>query len=598
MLRLAIAQMRPRKGAYDENLCRLGAIFREVSGWAEPPELVVAPETALTGYFLEGGVRDLAIPAERLFADLSRQHQDSKAAPLDVALGFYEIHRNRLHNSGLYATLGGPDAGIRHVHRKVFLPTYGVFDEERFVEAGRSVQAFDTRWGRAAILICEDAWHSFMPMLAALGGAQLVIIPSASPARGVVTTDDTAGRPTSLARWNRIVQDIAGEHGVFVALSQLVGFEGGKAFPGGSIVSNPRGDILATGPIFEEAIIPATLDFEEITRARADLPLLADLEMRLPHLLGSLHAARRSTGDDGDGGGKSHSAPEARTVNAGAMQTMARIAGDPLAIDEELTQRWLVEFIRDEVRRRRGFERVVIGLSGGVDSSLVAFLAAEALGPENVLGIRMPYRSSSAESLTHGQLVVDALGIRSVTVDISSAVDGLASAIGGAPEPGRLGNIMARTRMITLFDLSAAHRALPLGTGNKTERLFGYFTWHADDSPPVNPIGDLFKTQVWALARHLGVPDVIVSKPASADLIVGQTDESDFGISYPRADAILHWILLGYRDAEIAALGFTAVETSLVRKRLDSTHWKRRLPTVAMLSGTAIGEYYLRPVDY
>jgi NAD+ synthase len=152
--------------------------------------------------------------------------------------------------------------------------------------------------------------------------------------------------------------------------------------------------------------------------------------------------------------------------------------------------------------------------------------------------------------------------------------------------------------MITLFDLSAAHRALPLGTGNKTERLFGYFTWHADDSPPVNPIGDLFKTQVWALARHLGVPDVIVSKPASADLIKGQTDEGDFGISYPRADAILHWILLGYKAPEIMALGFSAAEVELVRKRLDSTHWKRRLPTVAMLSATAIGEYYLRPVDY
>jgi NAD+ synthetase len=177
-------------------------------------------------------------------------------------------------------------------------------------------------------------------------------------------------------------------------------------------------------------------------------------------------------------------------------------------------------------------------------------------------------------------------------------VDGLATAIGGDPSPGRLGNIMARARMITLFDLSAAHRALPLGTGNKTERLLGYFTWHADDSPPVNPIGDLFKTQVWALARHVGVPDVIVSKPASADLIKGQTDEGDFGISYPRADAILHWILLGYRNAEIGALGFSEEEISLVRSRLDTTHWKRRLPTVAMLSGTAIGEYYLRPVDY
>jgi NAD+ synthase (glutamine-hydrolysing) len=598
VLRLAIAQMRPRKGAYDENLCRLGAIFREVSSWAEPPELVVAPETALTGYFLEGGVRDLALPADRLFDDLSRQHADAKAAPLDIALGFYEIHRNRLYNSGLYATLGGADAGIRHVHRKVFLPTYGVFDEERFVEAGRSVQAFDTSWGRAAILICEDAWHSFTPMLAALGGAQLIIIPSASPARGVVTTDDTAGRPTSLARWGRIVQDIAGEHGVFVALSQLVGFEGGKAFPGGSIVSSPRGDVLASGPIFEEAVIPATLDFEEITRARVDLPLLADLEMRLPHLLGSLHAARRSDDGDAAGGAKVRPAPARRAINPAAMRTLASVTGDPLAIDADLTRRWLVEFIRDEVRRRRAFEQVVVGLSGGVDSSLVAFLAVEALGPESVLGVRMPYRTSSPESLSHAQLVIDALGIRSFTVDISVAVDGLAGAIGGAAEPGRLGNIMARTRMITLFDLSAAHRALPLGTGNKTERLFGYFTWHADDSPPVNPIGDLFKTQVWLLARHLGVPDVIVSKPASADLIVGQTDESDFGISYPRADAILHWILLGYRDAEIATLGFTAAETALVRKRLDSTHWKRRLPTVAMLSGTAIGEYYLRPVDY
>jgi NAD+ synthase (glutamine-hydrolysing) len=271
---------------------------------------------------------------------------------------------------------------------------------------------------------------------------------------------------------------------------------------------------------------------------------------------------------------------------------------DPLGIDAELTRRWLVEFIRDEVQRRRGFERVVLGLSGGVDSSLVAYLAAEALGPDNVIGIRMPYRSSSAESLAHAQLVVDALGIRLVTVDISGAVDGLAAAMHDPPTPGRLGNIMARTRMITLFDLSAAHEALPLGTGNKTERLFGYFTWHADDSPPVNPIGDLFKSQVWLLARHLGVPDVIVDKPASADLIEGQTDEGDFGISYPRADAILHWVLLGYRAEEIAVLGYSEAEIAVVRKRLDSTHWKRRLPTVAMLSATAIGEYYLRPVDY
>ena len=603
MLRLAIAQLRPHKGSYEENLCRLGAYFREAGGWAEPPDLVLAPEAALTGYFLEGGVRDLAVPAERLFDDLTRQHRDAKAPPLDVALGFYELHRNRLYNSALYARLGDSEAGIRHVHRKVFLPTYGVFDEERFVEAGRSVQAFDTSWGRAAILICEDAWHSFTPMLAALDGAQLILVPSASPARGPVPSEDGAGRPASLARWSRIVQDIAGEHGVFVALAQLVGFEGGKAFPGGSIVATPRGEVTAQGPIFEEALLPAQLDLDEITRARADLPLLADLEMRLPHLLGSLHAARREkgSGDPADrrkgAGGAAPAAARAPRTAVPRVRSSAETYA-PLEIDPELTRRWLVEFLRDEVQRRRGFEKVVLGLSGGVDSSVVAFLAAEALGAPNVIGVRMPYRTSSPESLDHAQLVIDQLGIEARTVDISASVDGLASAIGGGHEPGRLGNIMARARMITLFDLSAAERALPVGTGNKTERLLGYFTWHADDSPPVNPIGDLFKTQVWTLARHVGVPDVIVSKPASADLIQGQTDEGDFGISYPRADAILHWILLGYRNPEIVPLGFTEEEIALVRRRLDSTHWKRRLPTVAMLSGTAIGEYYLRPVDY
>jgi NAD+ synthase (glutamine-hydrolysing) len=621
VLRLAIAQLRPHKGAYDENLCRLGALFREAAGWAEPPDLVVGPEAALTGYFLEGGVRDLAVSADQLLDDLSIQHRDAQAPPFDVALGFYEVHQNRLYNSALYARLGGPEAGIRHVHRKVFLPTYGVFDEERFVEAGRSVQAFDTGWGRAAILVCEDAWHSFTPMLAALDGAQLIIVPSASPARGPIADGDSgAGRPASLGRWSRIVQDIAGEHGVYVALAQLVGFEGGKAFPGGSIVATPRGELLAQGPIFQEALIPATLDFEEITRARTDLPLLADLEMRLPHLLGSLHAARRSGAGKGYGGrgtaGQQGSGVRDRGTDAAAPGvdkaggragkkakkgvTLSAAKGpksDPLAIDPELTS-WLVEFLRDEVQRRRGFEKVIIGLSGGVDSSLVAYLAAQALGAENVIGVRMPYRTSSPESLDHAQLVIDALGIDARTVDISAAVDGLAAAIGGVSEPGRLGNIMARARMITLFDISAAERALPVGTGNKTERLLGYFTWHADDSPPVNPIGDLFKTQVWTLARHVKVPEVIVSKPASADLIEGQTDEGDFGISYPRADAILHWILLGYRSEEIVPLGFTEEELALVRRRLDSTHWKRRLPTVAMLSATAIGEYYLRPVDY
>jgi NAD+ synthetase len=247
--------------------------------------------------------------------------------------------------------------------------------------------------------------------------------------------------------------------------------------------------------------------------------------------------------------------------------------------------------------RQRGFHAAVIGVSGGVDSAVTAYLATRALGAKNVFGVRMPYRTSSAASLEHAQLVIDALGICSETIDISPAVDGYLAHVPEA-DAGRRGNVMARMRMITLFDLSAKYRAIPLGTGNKTERLFGYFTWHADDSPPINPLGDLFKTQVWALARHLGVPEVIVAKPPTADLVVGQTDEGDFGISYARADELLNWLLSGYSAADLIAHGFERAEVELVTKRVESTHWKRRLPTVAMVSPTAINESYLRPVDY
>ena len=404
MLRLAIAQLRPRKGAYRENLDRLGALLGELAGRDEPPELVLLPESALTGYFLEGGVREAAVSAEQLFDDLSARHAAAGCAPLDVALGFYEVWQNRLYNSALYASLGGPDAGIRHVHRKIFLPTYGVFDEERFVEAGRSLSAFDTRWGRAAMLICEDVWHSLAPTIAALDGAQLLLVPSASPARGIL--GEGGVRPSSLMRWETLAQDIAGEHGIYLALAQLVGFEGGKGFVGGSLLAGPRGDILAEAPIFGEAVIRGTLDFEEITRARADLPLLADLEMRLPHLMGSLHAARTGAGRRGSGeAGKTERGRDADGTGTGhATPALAPSPArfhpgrDPLAIDPDLTRRWLVEFVRDEVQRRRGFKKAIIGLSGGVDSSLVAFLAVEALGAENVVGVRMPYRTSSPQS--------------------------------------------------------------------------------------------------------------------------------------------------------------------------------------------------------
>lgn len=269
----------------------------------------------------------------------------------------------------------------------------------------------------------------------------------------------------------------------------------------------------------------------------------------------------------------------------------------PPEIDAAVTAQWLVAFLRDELIVRRAIPRAVFGLSGGVDSAVTAFLCARALGPENVYAVRMPYKTSHPSSLSDAQLVVDALKIHSRTIDISGAVDGYLQFEPDA-DARRRGNVMARLRMVVLFDQSAKLDALPIGTGNKTERLLGYFTWHADDTPPVNPIGDLLKSQVWGLARYLGVPAPLIEKAPSADLQADQTDEADLGITYERADAILAQLLLGYSDAQLVERGFTAEEVALVRGRVDGTHWKRHLPTTAMLTNTAINEFYLRPVDF
>jgi len=662
-LTIAIAQLKPRKGDYAANLARLGEVFAQLGGLERRPDVLVLAETALTGYFLEGGVREVARTAEELFADLQRTYLAARgeaAPPLDVVVGFYERHRDRFYNSALYATLGGRrPSRILHVHRKVFLPSYGVFDEQRFVEAGRQIAAFDTAWGRAAILICEDAWHSLSGTIAALDGAQVVFVVSASPARGTY-----GAVPDNVEHWQDLVHRISDEHGVYTALAQLVGFEGGKGFPGASLIMGPRGDVRVAGPLWDEALITATIDLEELPLARADLTLLADLETMLPHLQSELERTRRGerAAVSWDGLGRAEDRelrtqnqelraenreprtqnqelraenreprtqnqelrsgdwerggsglPSARHSAGGAPSgSPALVFGSPLPVfaarpfdpedpvtllNPELVRRWLVEFLRDEVTRRRGFRQVVVGLSGGVDSALTTYLCAEAFGPSNVLAIRMPYRTSSRESLEHAQLVIDALGVRSMTVDISDAVDGYAK-LDPEMDARRKGNIMARMRMIVLFDQSQKLGTIPIGTGNKTERLFGYYTWHADDSPPVNPLGDLYKTQVWQLARHMGVPEPIVAKPASADLVVGQTDEADFGISYAKADRILHFLLQGYSVERLVALGFERDEVLLVKRRVDGTHWKRRLPSTAMLSQTAIGEYYLRPVDY
>ena len=608
IIQLALAQFKAHKGDYPANLRRLTEIFAQTDAMEPRPHVLHFPETALTGYFVEGAVRDLALTAGSLAEDLDRAYRSavSSPRPLDVVIGFYEVWQNTLYNSAMYVTLGTGDPVVRHVHRKNFLPTYGLFDEERFVERGHDIAAFDTQWGRAAMLVCEDAWHSLTGTIAALDGAQVIFVSAAAPARGVWPREDAVPGPASSARWERLIRDIAEEHAVFVSYCNFVGNEGGKAFAGGGIVAGPKGDLRARGPTWEEALLTAPIDLGDITRSRADMPLLSDLRTAMPHLRllleGDRHSARMPAEFDPAVAHPDHALvhPEPGVVASGPLP-IVRAGNDaggppPLAINAEMVESWLMQFIRDEIHQR-GFTKAIVAISGGVDSAVTAYLAARALGAENVIGVRLPYKTSSPDSLSHAQLLIDALGIEARTIDISAAVDGY---LASEPEasPGRRGNVMARMRMIALFDLSARYQAIPLGTGNKTERLFGYFTWHADDSPPVNPLGDLFKSQVWALARHLGIPDVIVSKPPSADLVSGQTDEGDFGISYEKADDILHWMLSGYGLTELVSRGYSEKDVDLVRRRVDSTHWKRRLPTVAMVSHTAIGESYLRPVDY
>jgi len=602
---LAISQFRPAKGEYAANIARIADVIAQAAALDGKPDLVVFPETATSGYFVEGGVKELAVTAGTLARDLGAAYS---GPAIDVAVGFYELFQNHFFNSCLYVTLGGKEPEIRHVHRKVFLPTYGVFDEERFVDRGQDgVRAFDTAWGRVAILICEDAWHSLAATIAALDGAQVILVPSASPARGSGVDEEGAKLPASMVRWERVVQGIAEEHGVFVVLANLVGFEGGKGFPGASAVFDPTGELVVRGPLFEEALVEAELDFDLITHARADSPLLSDLQNAVPILIKGLEKGERGKGkgtavkfDPAVNGTRSRAPDSSVPIpHSPSVHVIRRAAGDedPLRIDVALAEKWLVAFLKDEVVTRRGFTKGIVGISGGVDSALTAHLAVKALGKDHVIGVRMPYRTSSPESLTHAQLVIDKLGIPSVTVDITAAVDGYLKNLPDA-DATRRGNVMARERMIVLFDLSAKDRALPLGTGNKSERLLGYFTWHADDTPPVNPLGDLFKTQVWALARHVGVPETILSKPATPDLVPGQETEKDYGFTYQQADPILYYLIRGYRPEEIVEKGFPAGTVEAVRERLDATHWKRRLPTVAVMSQTAIGEFYLRPVDY
>lgn len=268
-----------------------------------------------------------------------------------------------------------------------------------------------------------------------------------------------------------------------------------------------------------------------------------------------------------------------------------------LTINTDLACQILTGFIRSEIQRV-GYSRAVINLSGGIDSSLACHLAAKAIGPDNVLAVRAPYRSSSADSLEHAQLVIDTLGLQSITIPIAEMVDPLLERFPDI-SPVRRGNIMARARMIVLYDQSEAFHGLPIGTGNKTEILLGYTTLYGDSACALNPLGDLYKTQVRQLARGVGIPEVIIQKPPTADLWVGQTDEGELGFTYEEVDKLLYLLVdQRYSPPDCVAAGFAEQFVRAVVERVRRNHFKRVLPPIAKLTNRTVGYDFLYLRDW
>lgn len=259
-----------------------------------------------------------------------------------------------------------------------------------------------------------------------------------------------------------------------------------------------------------------------------------------------------------------------------------------LSIDVPVVHNVLIEFIRQEMRRT-GFNQVILGLSGGLDSSLACYLVTEALGADRVMTVCMPYTSSSAESLEHAQLVIKSTGVRSVTIPINRMVDAL---IDEFPDMNnfRKGNIMARARMIVLFDQSAANRAIVVGTGNKTEILLGYSTLYGDAACAFNPLGDLYKTQIRHLAHFMNIPEVILQKPPSADLWVGQTDEGELGFTYAWVDQLLYLLVEEHKSIkECIEAGFQKDFVVKVLDRIRKNRFKRVMPPIARITAGDAG---------
>ena len=634
--RIALAQIAPRLGSLEVNLATHHDLLAKAR--EDGADLVVFPELGLTGYQLQ----DLASEVAMRLDDPRLATLAGATRGLSAVVSFVEESAD--HRLFIAAALL-EDGEMRHVHRKLYLPTYGLFDERRFFAAGDVLRSVPSRLGIGlGIGVCEDFWHLSVPQLLALDGAQILINVSSSPGRDLAATNEVGlGTATS---WRTLMRTYAQLTTSFVIFCNRVGVDESISFWGGSEVIAPSGQAIFSAPLYDEGLYMVDVPTADIRRERIALAAAARRTARTPGpgaepdrrrtlRPGGRHECRRrgrawlrpvadrgavpadrvrgprQAGASPEGARRgrhttsSHGGPRHVTATEPSAELVPPFdLPTELAIDTDIARRVIGEFIRGQLEQA-GFERAVLGLSGGIDSAVVGYLVAEAIGPERLLAVMMPYRTSSPASRADAESVIAALGCTSDLVDISPMVDGY---FGSDTAPGsegsdvaaatplRRGNFAARMRMSVLYDRSVTWGGLVVGTGNKTESLIGYTTLFGDSASAFNPIGDLYKSQIRQLAVALGVPDAIVRKPPTADLWPGQTDEIEGGFSYPVLDRLLFWRIDKRRSMEeMAELGFERALVERVDRLVAGSEFKRQVPPIAKLGPRTAGVDYLYP---
>lgn len=542
-VRLAMAQLNVTVGGIESNTEKIkDAIARSK---AQGATVIMFPELAICGYPPE----DLLLKPDFIFACQRALDDIRKASEgVTVVVGYPDRDDHDIYNAAAVLQ-NGQHLGTFHKH---FLPNYGVFDENRYFGVGTTSPIFDFAGDIVGVNICEDIWYpAGPPQTQADAGAELLLNISASPYNQV----KGVGRERMLA--TRAADNVA-----IVAYCNLVGGQDELIFDGWSVIFGPTGDLIARGPAYEEALIVADLDLDSVFRER-------------------LHDPRRR---------KIALPSNVRRITANGFRAETDLSEIPKVISAipdpiEEVYRALCLGIRDYVQKN-GFKQVALGLSGGIDSALVATLAADALGPENVLGVSMPSRYSSEHSKSDAQDLAERLGIRYMTIPIEKPFVGYLEALEEpfAGEDINLAeeNIQARIRGNYLMALSNKYGYLVLATGNKSEAAVGYATLYGDMAGGFSPIKDVYKMLVYAVSNwrneHIGhvIPQNTITKPPSAELKPGQVDQDSLP-PYDILDGILaRYIEDDYSVQEIVQDGYDEATVLRIIRMVDRNEFKRR----------------------